>query len=66
MSFTGGPSPFPDIAALTDDAGAFVMSAPVPGEWGLRGFADGFAPRDVRATVGAGQEVAVTIVLPSG
>jgi hypothetical protein len=63
--FADGPSHFPDIAALTDDNGSFLLSAPVPGEWILRCVADGFAVRDVRATVGTGEETALTVVLPS-
>jgi hypothetical protein len=31
--FSAGPGPFPDIAALTDEGGRFILSAPSPGTW---------------------------------
>ena len=33
--FIEGPVPLPDIAALTDDAGRFRLTAPVPGNYEL-------------------------------
>jgi hypothetical protein len=33
VSFVSGPVPLPDIAALTDNNGTFVISAPVQGEY---------------------------------
>ena len=50
--FTGGPEPIPDVAALTDELGAFTLSAPSPGEYSI-GFAlEGFAPVEVKALAG--------------
>jgi hypothetical protein len=33
--FTSGPTPLPDIAALTDSEGRFALSAPAPGTYQL-------------------------------
>lgn len=49
--FAGGPVAVPDVAALTDDRGQFVLSAPTPGTWELRCDADGFSPAVERVEV---------------
>ncbi|PSM42877.1 hypothetical protein C6Y14_11825 [Streptomyces dioscori] len=38
--FTDGPRPLPDIAAVTNDMGAFSLSAPMPGNYTLTCRAD--------------------------
>lgn len=50
--FTGGPEPLPDIAALTNEAGAFTLSAPAPGEYSIGFAAEGFAPTEMKAVAG--------------
>jgi Carboxypeptidase regulatory-like domain len=49
--FAGGPVPVPDVAALTDERGEFVLSVPAPGMWELRCDADGFTPAVERVEV---------------
>jgi hypothetical protein len=50
--FTGGPEPIPDIAALTNESGAFTLSAPGPGEYSIGFAVEGFAPVEVKAKAG--------------
>jgi hypothetical protein len=40
ISFTRGPVPLPDIVALTDVRGRFVLSAPIPGQYEISGISD--------------------------
>jgi hypothetical protein len=61
--FTGGPTAFPDIAALTDRGGKFSLSAPSGGTYNLECMAEGFAPAAVTITVEEGQEVQLEIGL---
>jgi hypothetical protein len=35
VSFVAGPTALPDIATLTDPAGDFALSAPVPGRYSV-------------------------------
>jgi Carboxypeptidase regulatory-like domain len=44
--FLGGPATFPDVAALTDARGGFVLAAPFPGSYRLGCRAEGFAVAD--------------------
>lgn len=44
--FAAAPVPMPDIAALTDDNGVFVVRAPRPGRYELTIVADGFTPTE--------------------
>jgi Carboxypeptidase regulatory-like domain len=60
--FAGGPAAVPDVAALTDDRGAFVLSVPTTGTWELRCDADGFAPAVERVEV-SGDESTVEMRL---
>jgi hypothetical protein len=55
--FTGGPSPFPDIAALTDKAGRFSLSVPAPGTYTLECSADGYATAAKSIEVTGSQEI---------
>ena len=61
--FVRGPAAFPDVAALTDDAGAVLLAAPTPGLYALQAAADGFAPETVEVTAAAGETVSCDIVL---
>jgi hypothetical protein len=45
--FTNGPVPLPDIAALTDEEGAFTLTAPTRGSYTIACAAEGFAPTEV-------------------
>ncbi len=55
--FIAGPAPLPDVAALTDDEGAFGLSAPMAGEYTIQCVADGYAPRSFQVSVANGQRV---------
>ena len=59
VAFVMGPTPLPDIAALTDSGGGFTLSAPVPGDYTIQCVADGYAPQTLRVSVGSGQRVEV-------
>ena len=59
VAFLAGPTPLPDIAALTDSSGAFTLSAPVPGDYTIQCVADGYAPKSITISVGSGQRVEV-------
>ena len=63
--FTHGPVPLPDIAALTDNSGAFSLSAPVPGTYTIECAAEGFANTTATVTVAGGQETHLEIRLSS-
>ncbi|MFG1997850.1 carboxypeptidase-like regulatory domain-containing protein [Spirillospora sp. NPDC048911] len=38
--FTAGPGSFPDVAAVTDGDGRFVLTAPSPGDYTVQSQAD--------------------------
>jgi hypothetical protein len=61
--FADGPAPVPDVAALTDAAGMFALSAPAAGTYVLECHAEGFAPARVSVAVPApgGEELSVTL-----
>lgn len=40
VSFTSAPVPLPDVAALTDAAGRFTLTAPRPGRYEISVFSD--------------------------
>lgn len=61
--FTGGPQPFPDIAALTDAEGRFVLDLPGPGAYEIESVADGYAPARATVEAAAGGEVEVDLRL---
>ncbi len=52
VAFASAPVAIPDIAALTNDEGAFTLSAPVPGRYAVQVAADGFAAASAEAIVG--------------
>lgn len=60
--FAAGDHPTPDVAALTDDAGAFVLTAPAPGSYRIGCRADGYAPVEVEVDAGSG-DIDLTITL---
>lgn len=47
----GGPSPFSDVAALSDSDGSFALSAPTEGDFTVTFVAERFAPVTVAVTV---------------
>ena len=62
VAFHSGPVDLPDIAAVSNDAGVFALTAPVPGRYRLNVHADDHEGRAVDVDVGAA-EVAVTVQL---
>jgi carboxypeptidase family protein len=59
--FTGGPEPFPDVAALTGSDGRFSLTAPSEGTYTVECKAEGVRP--VSTTVDVGSKEAATIEL---
>lgn len=61
--FASGDHPTPDIAAVTDDEGRFILTAPAPGRYQIGCRAEG---RDVVETAVdvTGGDVEITVVLP--
>jgi len=50
--FTDGPAPLPEIAALTDESGAFTLTATAPGRYSIGFAVEGFSPIEVKTTAG--------------
>lgn len=61
--FVGGPEPFPDIAALTDEGGLFTLSTPAPGAYRIECAAEGFSSRLYDVDVGEEEETDLEIRL---
>lgn len=61
--FVGGPEPFPDIAALTDQGGEFTLSATAPGPYRIECAAEGFSSRVTAVDVGDDEEIRLEIRL---
>ena len=61
--FTSAPVSLPDIAALTDDHGAFTLAVPVPGDYTIAAASDAHPPASVKVTVGDAPEIQVVIRL---
>jgi hypothetical protein len=61
--FVGGPEPFPDIAALTNEQGEFTLSAPAPGTYRIECAAEGFSSRPTAVDIGEDQETGLEIRL---
>jgi protocatechuate 3,4-dioxygenase beta subunit len=55
--FASGPGSYPDMAALTNDAGEAILAAPEPGTYEIQVAADGFAPETEAVTVAAGEPI---------
>ena len=65
VSFITGPVPLPDIAALTDINGNFVLSAPVPGDYIIEVVSEQFIPKQVKIAIESNQEKHIDINLSS-
>jgi hypothetical protein len=63
VSFTAGPVPLPDIAALTDTMGSFTLSAPAPGEYVIEVVSDEFVKKREKINVENNQEKHLEIAL---
>ncbi len=63
VSFAQAPGPVPDVAALTDAEGRFMLTAPRPGRYQLAGHADGLGAGHAVCDVAAGREVAIELQL---
>lgn len=61
--FAAGAQPTADIAALTDDAGGFTLTAPGPGAYRIGCRAEGYEPIEVEIVVGT-DDVELTITVP--
>ena len=61
--FTDGPVPLPDVAALTDSAGAFSLTAPAPGKYVIECATDEYAAKSQSVTVLGGQPARLEIQL---
>jgi hypothetical protein len=61
--FTAAPVATPDIAALTDDDGAFALSAPSAGEYAVAISAPGFAAATAYVTIAASHDAAIDVTL---
>lgn len=49
---TEAPVPLPDVGAMTDDGGAFTLTAPAAGRYRLRCQAPGHEPTELTVDVG--------------
>ncbi len=63
IAVTLAPVPMPDIAALTDTQGHFVMGAPEPGTYELLVNAPGYPQRRVTVEVDASTVASLSIEL---
>jgi protocatechuate 3,4-dioxygenase beta subunit len=61
--FTAGPVPLPEIAAVTDNSGAFTLTAPAPGEYVIESAADEFGARSSKVKVKGGEQVRLDLKL---
>lgn len=61
--FASGPGSYPDMAALTNDAGEAILAAPEPGTYAIQVAADGFAPQMETVTAAAGEPIARDITV---
>ncbi len=55
--FASGPGSYPDMAALTNDAGEAMLAAPEPGTYEIQVAADGFASQTETVTAAAGESI---------
>lgn len=63
VSFVESPVPLTDIAALTDNKGNFVLSAPTTGDYIIEVVLEGFVSKRVRVSTGTRLELRVTVQL---
>jgi hypothetical protein len=61
--FTAGPVALPEIAALTDQSGAFSLTAPMPGDYVVEAAADEFGARSAKVKVKGGEPVRLDLQL---
>ncbi|MBZ0288658.1 MAG: carboxypeptidase-like regulatory domain-containing protein [Anaerolineae bacterium] len=59
--FTSSPVSLPDIAALTDADGTFIVTVPVSGDYTLAAAAGDTPPTAFRVTVGVAEETRLEI-----
>ncbi|MDQ3770836.1 MAG: carboxypeptidase-like regulatory domain-containing protein [Actinomycetota bacterium] len=63
LFFSAGPEPYPDVAALSDEAGRFSLSVLSTGTYTLQCVAEGFSPSETVVEVqevGAALEIELT------
>ena len=60
---TAAPGPVPDIAALTDAAGAFCLAVPGEGTYTIAGSAEGFSQATATVTAKRGERTAIKLTL---
>lgn len=63
VSFVAGPVPLPDIAALTNDDGKFVLSMPVAGEYVIEVISDEFIKKSVKIKAESGSKKNIEVNL---
>jgi Carboxypeptidase regulatory-like domain len=63
VSFVSGPVPLPDIAALTDDHGAFSLSTPVEGAYTIECVAEGFLSTKTTVTISQNKRANIEVRL---
>lgn len=63
VSFISGPVPLPDIAAVTDNNGSFVISAPVTGDYVIEVVSDQFIPKRSEVAVKSNERKDIEINL---
>ena len=61
--FASGPESYPDMAALTNDAGEAILATPASGTYGIQVAADGFAPQTETMTVSKGEPITRDIIV---
>ncbi|HEY7785271.1 MAG TPA: carboxypeptidase-like regulatory domain-containing protein [Pyrinomonadaceae bacterium] len=61
--FVASPGPLPDIAALTDSDGFFLLTVPDAGNYKIRVSADGFAEKTVSVDIDRQKRVELDIEL---
>jgi Carboxypeptidase regulatory-like domain len=63
VSFVHGPGSLPDIAALTDTRGAFMLSVGLPGSYVLECMADGFQSSRIQVSLSSDLTAQITFRL---
>jgi hypothetical protein len=63
--FVSGPGPLPDIAALTNEEGRFILSAPSAGAYMIECNADGFTTEVVGVNVEEDEQDIEFLLSPS-
>jgi hypothetical protein len=61
--YVAGSGPYPDIAALTDERGAYSLPAPAAGSYEIRCQADGYQPATHTIVVGPDRSAQADISL---